>query len=40
MLGETAAVERGYDGVLATGLRTTASRPALPDAPLPPACSK
>jgi hypothetical protein len=40
VIGEPSAVERGYDGVLATGQRSTASRPALPDAPPPPACSK
>jgi hypothetical protein len=40
VIGEPSAVERGYDGALATGQHTTASRPALPDAPPPPACSK
>ena len=39
-LAEPAAVERGYDGTLSTGSPSTASLPAVPDAPPPPACSK
>ena len=34
------AAQRGYDGALSIGANLTASAPALPNAPPPPACSK
>lgn len=40
VLSESAAPIPGYDGVLPTGLTSTASSPAVKDAPPPPACSK
>ncbi len=38
-LSESAAPLPGFDGVLSTGLTSTASPPAIRDAPPPPACS-
>jgi hypothetical protein len=40
LLGSLRAAERGFDGILSTGLSSTASPPANPNAPQPPACSK
>jgi hypothetical protein len=40
VLSASAAPIPGYDGVLPTGLTSTASFPAVKDAPPPPACSK
>ena len=40
VLSESAAPIPGFDGVLSTGLISTASFPAIKDAPPPPACSK
>jgi len=39
VLSEGAAPLPGFDGVASTGLAATASPPALPNAPAPPACS-
>lgn len=39
VLSETAAPVRGFDGTASTGLPATASAPAIPNAPAPPACS-
>ena len=39
LLAEQSIVERGFDGVLSTGLPATASGPAMPKAPPPPACT-
>lgn len=40
VLSESAAPIPGFDGVLSTGLTSSASFPAIKDAPPPPACSK